>query len=169
MNLIDGINGLAALISLNFFALISILFFEVKSISFAYLSLVIIGSLLAFLRFNFSRKRKIFMGDCGSLILGLMMVCFSLELMRTIGTHVTQRFSGNQLTLLLMALFSFPIFDLFRVIFIRLRMRKSIFQADRNHLHHYFIDRLGKTHLVASMSLFTIHLVLIVLTFLIVY
>jgi UDP-N-acetylmuramyl pentapeptide phosphotransferase/UDP-N-acetylglucosamine-1-phosphate transferase len=102
------------------------------------------------------------MGDCGSLLLGFLMCCFSLQLMEATNPYKSSYFlSGNQATLVLCSLFSLPVFDLLRVMIIRLANGKNIFHADKNHLHHYLTDKLGKSHLVAAFTLFLIHLSLI--------
>jgi UDP-GlcNAc:undecaprenyl-phosphate/decaprenyl-phosphate GlcNAc-1-phosphate transferase len=166
VNLIDGINGLAALISLNFFICSTFFFYQIGCFSNAFESLMIIGSILAFLFFNFSKNRKLFMGDSGSLLLAFVTCSISLEMIHaTCCLGANNQFTVNQLTLLLVALFSYPIFDLFRVIFIRVKKRTGIFQADRNHLHHFFIDKLKKSHVFSSISLAALHMLLILTTY----
>jgi UDP-N-acetylmuramyl pentapeptide phosphotransferase/UDP-N-acetylglucosamine-1-phosphate transferase len=110
------------------------------------------------------------MGDCGSLLLGFLMCSFSLQLMEATNPYNdTLALSGNQATLILCSLFSLPVFDLLRVMSIRLTNGKHIFHADRNHLHHYLTDKLGKSHLVAAFTLFLIHLSIIMIAFIWVY
>jgi len=165
VNLLDGIDGLAALVSINFFAVMAVIFFRSNHHHFSILSLVIIGSLIAFLFFNFSQKFKIFMGDCGSLFMGFLMCCFSLQLMASSCCDpAMDQLSGNQLTYVFAALFSLPIIDIFRVIILRLAKRKSIFHADRNHIHHILIDKKGKSHAFTAGLLFVIHHSIILLS-----
>jgi UDP-N-acetylmuramyl pentapeptide phosphotransferase/UDP-N-acetylglucosamine-1-phosphate transferase len=167
VNLMDGIDGLAALVSINFFSVMAIIFFRSNHHHFSILSLVIIGSLMAYLFFNFSRKFKIFMGDCGSLFMGFLMCCFALQLMASSCCDpAMEQLSGNQLTYVFAALFSLPIFDIFRVIFLRMANGKPIFQADRNHLHHFISDKMGKSHVFTAVLLCAVHLSLIILALL---
>lgn len=167
VNLMDGIDGLAALVSINFFSVMAIIFFRSNHHHFSILSLVIIGSLMAFLFFNFSRKFKIFMGDCGSLFMGFLMCCFALQLMASSCCDpAMEQLSGNHLTYVFAALFSLPIFDIFRVIFLRMANGKPIFQADRNHLHHFISDKMGKSHVFTAVLLCAVHLSLIILALL---
>jgi UDP-N-acetylmuramyl pentapeptide phosphotransferase/UDP-N-acetylglucosamine-1-phosphate transferase len=167
VNLMDGIDGLAALVSINFFSVMAIIFFRSNHHHFSILSLVIIGSLMAFLFFNFSRKFKIFMGDCGSLFMGFLMCCFALQLIASSCCDpAMEQLSGNQLTYVFAALFSLPIFDIFRVIFLRMANGKPIFQADRNHLHHFISDKMGKSHVFTAVLLCAVHLSLIILALL---
>jgi UDP-GlcNAc:undecaprenyl-phosphate/decaprenyl-phosphate GlcNAc-1-phosphate transferase len=165
INLIDGIDGLAGLISINFFAVMALFFYRSEHAHFGLLSLVLIGSIMAFLFFNLSKRQKVFMGDCGSLLLGYLMCGFSLQFMESCCCGATlNELSGNELALLFLALFSLPVFDLLRVMALRLYHGQQIFQADRNHLHHVILDKTGKSHLFTAALLFTIHMSIIVLS-----
>jgi UDP-N-acetylmuramyl pentapeptide phosphotransferase/UDP-N-acetylglucosamine-1-phosphate transferase len=167
INLMDGIDGLAALISINFFSVMAIFFYRSNHHHFSLLSLVILGSIMAFLFFNFSARYKVFMGDCGSLLLGFLMCSFSLQLMDSSCCDPTMHdLSGNQLTYVFLALFSLPVFDLLRVVLIRSVKGQPVFHADRNHLHHIIIDKMGKSHAFTAGLLFVIHLSIILLSLL---
>lgn len=164
INLIDGIDGLAALISLNFFAVMALFFYSSEQFEFALLSLALIGSIISFLFFNLSFKYKVFMGDCGSLLLGFLMCVFSSQLMQASCSDASfNQFTCNELTLIFLTLFSLPVLDLLRVTGIRLWQGRAVFSADRNHLHHIFLDRLGFSHLQTAILLAFIHLSLILL------
>ncbi|MEY4805558.1 MAG: hypothetical protein RL331_2089 [Bacteroidota bacterium] len=165
INLIDGIDGLAALISINFFAVMALFFYRSEHVHFSLLSLVLIGSIVAFLFFNLSYRYKVFMGDCGSLLLGYLMCGFSLQLMESCCCGTTSNeLSGNEIALIFLALFSLPVFDLLRVMALRLYHGQQIFQADRIHLHHVILDKSGRSHLFTAALLFTIHMSIIVLS-----
>ena len=164
INLMDGIDGLAAMISINFFAVMAIFFYRSEQDHYALLSLVLIGSIIAFLFFNLSFRHKVFMGDCGSLLLGYLMCGFSLQLMDSgCCNPALNELSANEISLIFFALFSLPVFDLIRVIFVRLYNGKRIFQADRNHLHHVILDQMGRSHLFTATLLFTVHVSIIIL------
>jgi len=164
INLMDGIDGLAALISINFFSVMAIFFYRSNHHHFSILSLVILGSIIAFLFFNFSTRHKVFMGDCGSLLLGFLMCSVSLQLMDSSCCDPAMHdLSGNQLTYVFLALFSLPVADLIRVVVTRIANGKPVFQADRNHLHHIIIDKMGKSHAFTAGLLFVIHLSIILL------
>src|SRR5690554_7746358 len=72
LNLIDGIDGLAATVSIIMFSTLGWFFYAIESQFLFLVCAVMIGALLAFLRFNLSSKQKIFMGDTGSMILGFI-------------------------------------------------------------------------------------------------
>ncbi len=170
INLMDGIDGLAAFVSINFFAVMTLLFYRSQEFGFALLSLVLIGSIIAFLFFNLSHSYKVFMGDCGSLLLGFLMSAFSLQLMQSSCCDPSfNEFSGNELSFLFLTLFSLPVIDLLRVIGIRLWNGRAVFTADRNHLHHVILDRFGLSHLQAAALLTVVHLSLVLLALFTIY
>jgi UDP-GlcNAc:undecaprenyl-phosphate GlcNAc-1-phosphate transferase len=118
---------------------------------FYYLSVSIttIASLLAFLRFNFSLRKKIFMGDTGSLTIGLVLGLLTLKLMTADAIDTSLHFNPKQLPLLLVAVLYVPILDTCRVMMIRLLNGGSMFSPDRNHIHHIIVDY-GLSHRKAS-------------------
>ena len=147
MNLIDGIDGLASLIFSLFLGLMGILFWSAAPELFVMVP-VILGVLLAFLNYNISRVRKIFLGDSGSLLLGTLM-SFMLFWLLDHGTNVATDLIINR-GYLSVVLLIYPLTDTLRVFILRVRMGKSPFTADRLHLHHKLIDR-GFTHFFAAL------------------
>jgi len=123
LNFLDGLNGLAAGVStiaaLTLFGLA--LRPEVSQVFLAMLALVLAGSVMGFLPFNFP-KAKMFMGDVGSQFLG-----FVLAVMAVI--------SGGKTATLFLVL-GLPILDFVWVILRRILAKKSPFLADKKHLHH---------------------------------
>ncbi|PQB07839.1 hypothetical protein BST83_12255 [Polaribacter filamentus] len=113
-------------------------------------SVTTIATLLAFLRFNFSIKRKIFMGDTGSLVIGLVLGLLTLKLMTLENASTPFPFNREQLPLFLAGVLFIPILDLFRVMILRASKGVSMFQPDRNHLHHIIVD-FGLSHHKASI------------------
>ena len=78
-NLIDGIDGLSGITGIIIASFYSFMLFNLGHYFYLSISLATIGTLLAFLRFNFSIKRKIFMGDTGSLVIGLVLGLLTLK------------------------------------------------------------------------------------------
>lgn len=140
INLIDGIDGLAA--SLSIMALAGFLYIFSSQEVWAYAILIagLIGVLVAFLYFNIfgdvNKNRKIFMGDAGSLtlgfILGFLCVKYSMSNPAVITEHKFDFFMA--FTLLLV-----PMFDVVRVFMVRIYHGRSPFMADKNHIHHKLI------------------------------
>lgn len=163
-NLIDGIDGLAAGIGIIISGINLIIFYFLGIDFYCYLSLVVIGTLVAFLRYNLSRYNKIFMGDTGSLIIGFMLSIFTIKLL-TLNSQISA--SGfpmviENLPLVALVILIVPLFDTLRVFTIRIVNKKSPFSADRNHMHHILID-LGLSHLKASFILSVFNLAFVIL------
>jgi UDP-GlcNAc:undecaprenyl-phosphate GlcNAc-1-phosphate transferase len=153
-NMIDGIDGLAALTGIIIFSILGLFFFILNIKFFIGMSVIIIGSLLAFLRFNLSKDKKIFMGDTGSLIIGFLIACAVMRIL-SIPTTILNNlpFSIENLPLVLLSILIVPITDLTRVITIRVFKSRSPFSADRNHIHHILIDNLTLTHKQTSFTI----------------
>ena len=131
INLIDGLDGLAGGISAIYFLTIGILAFILNNIGGLdiILSLIMLGSTLGFLFFNFP-PAKVFMGDCGSLFLGFMIAVISL-----LGFKVTT-ITSLIIPIIILAL---PIFDTILAILRRLLKGESIGKADKEHFHHQLL------------------------------
>jgi UDP-N-acetylmuramyl pentapeptide phosphotransferase/UDP-N-acetylglucosamine-1-phosphate transferase len=107
--------------------------------------------LLAFLRYNFSTRKKIFMGDTGSLVIGFFLGLLGLRLLSLdFDTLPFIAIPRNSIPLLVLAILIVPTFDVSRVIFIRVIKKMSITSPDRNHIHHLLIDT-GLSHKKASL------------------
>lgn len=152
MNLIDGIDGLAGGIGLLASTAFGAWFYLNKQYALASMCAALAGALLGFLRFNFSRTSKIFMGDTGSLIVGFLLTVFAIKF---IHLNVTYRFEANayfSAPILAIVVLIVPIFDTLRVFLVRLMNKKDPFTADKNHMHHILIAQ-GYSHIQASMLL----------------
>jgi len=129
------------------------MFYQLEYFYYLCIGITTIATLLAFLRFNLSEKRKIFMGDTGSLSIGLVLGLLTLKLMSSGSAgDIALNFDQKQLPLLLIAILFVPILDLFRVMIIRALKGVSMFKPDRNHIHHIIVD-FGFSHRKASFSI----------------
>ena len=131
INLIDGLDGLAAGICAISATALFVLAIGKGGYDAAVFSLATIGACLAFLCFNF-HPAKVFMGDSGALFLGFMLGLISLfGVVRT----------PALVTLLVPVIIAgIPVIDTFFAIIRRLRVRQSIGEADRGHIHHRFMN-----------------------------
>ena len=137
INLIDGIDGLAG--GLSFLALGGFLACFMRENLFTYSILIsgLMGVLIPYLYFNVlgdpSKNRKIFMGDSGSLtlgfILGFLFVKFAMNNPMVMSYHK----DGLILSITMLIV---PMFDVVRVVLMRIYHRRPLFQADKNHIHH---------------------------------
>ncbi len=145
INFIDGLDGLAG--GVVFFAALAnllISLFEWQNYI-CLVSLLLMAGVLGFLPFNFSSKKKIFMGDAGSLYLGVWLAGSSLE------SNVK---SSTVMSLSLpLVILSIPLLDALLTIVRRGRKGRHFFKADREHIHHRII-RLGFSDLQAVCFLY---------------
>jgi UDP-N-acetylmuramyl pentapeptide phosphotransferase/UDP-N-acetylglucosamine-1-phosphate transferase len=148
-NLIDGIDGLAAGIGIIFFGFCGIYFIVNSRCIDGFLSFASIGGLVAFSRYNISNTRKVFMGDTGSMVIGLILT-YQIVKILSIDPSIKGNYQINNIPVVILALLSYPLFDTLRVFIVRIKNKKSPFSADRKHIHHSLID-LGLSHLQASL------------------
>lgn len=138
INLIDGADGLASGVSLVALLVYGILFGLYGMWTYAGVAFIMIGMLMPFFYYNFFHPtRKIFMGDTGSLTLGYMLAFMLLRLVK-FPPNIDIVPSG--LLLLVLAALFIPLFDAFKVMFVRMSMGKAPFSPDRNHIHHKLMD-----------------------------
>ena len=149
-NLIDGIDGLSGITGVIVASFYSYMLYNLGFFFYFSIGLATIATLLAFLRFNFSNTRKIFMGDTGSLVIGLVLGVLTLKLLSVDdNAYGSLSFYRAQLPLFLTAVLFVPLLDTIRVMFLRLTSGVSMFKPDRNHLHHIIVD-FGLSHRKAS-------------------
>ncbi len=156
MNLIDGVDGLAAGVGFLATVFFGTWFVFANEYTLASLSFALSGSLLGFLVFNFS-PAKIFMGDSGSLIIGMFIYVLSAELIEYPADRLDSFWVNVSNPVFAIAALIYPLTDTLRVFIIRAIKGQSPFSADRNHLHHRLID-CGCSHVktVLIIYLFTI-------------
>jgi UDP-GlcNAc:undecaprenyl-phosphate/decaprenyl-phosphate GlcNAc-1-phosphate transferase len=132
INLIDGVDGLAAGVGL--FAVITTLVAAIfhHNVDLALATVPLAGALLGFLRFNFS-PASIFLGDCGSLTLGFLLGCYGVVWSEKATTVLS-------MSAPLMVLFV-PLFDTGLAIVRRLLRQRPIFAADCGHIHHKLLSQ----------------------------
>jgi len=137
INLIDGIDGLCAGLTLTALGGFYCAFKDWGLDVYCVLIAALIGVWVAYLYFNLfgdeTKNRKIFMGDTGSLSLGFLLAFLGLKLSMVNDSIVS--FDGNGL-LISFTLLIVPVFDVFRVALVRIRNHRSPMAPDKNHIHH---------------------------------
>jgi UDP-GlcNAc:undecaprenyl-phosphate/decaprenyl-phosphate GlcNAc-1-phosphate transferase len=144
-NLIDGVDGLAGSIGLLCLFCFGTWFYEIGNTSLSLISFCFAGSVAAFLFFNWQPSR-IFMGDTGALMVGLLLTYLTfrfININEVLPTTHPAKFTASVATAICVLII--PIFDTFRVILLRIKRMQSPFRADRNHIHHQFLN-LGFSH-----------------------
>lgn len=162
-NLIDGIDGLASAIGIITISTLGVWFILVKDYAYAAFSFSTVGALMAFFRYNvFSRNNKIFLGDTGSLIIGLTVSIFAVKFLEgNLIHHIGSVFESAPA--IAFGVLIVPMIDTLRIFSIRLFSGKSPFTPDRNHIHHKLLD-MGLTHLKATIVIVGFNLLIIALS-----
>ncbi|MEL1253530.1 MraY family glycosyltransferase [Flavobacterium sp. DGU38] len=135
-NLMDGVDGLIGILSLLGFFILLIIAIYFKDYNLIFSSILFIGAILGFLRFNLG-KEKIFMGDSGSLFIGFILITEAIKFLQK--HEIGKENSFSYTVLLLILFFSIPVFDSLRVYMGRIKRGNSPFSADKSHLHHLFL------------------------------
>ncbi len=164
-NLIDGVDGLAGTIGLICLLFFGIWFYEAGNRPISLISFCFAGSVVAFLFFNWQSSR-IFMGDTGALMVGLLLAYLAIRFINenaALPAGHPAKFEASIGTAVCVLII--PIFDTLRVIVLRIRKMQSPFRADRNHIHHRFLN-MGFSHahtvlILAGINIFFIALALL--------
>lgn len=161
VNLIDGVDGLAGGIAFIAGLSFGTWFLMNHHFSMACMAFSMSGALLGFLRFNFSKTSKIFMGDTGSLIVGFLLAFFAVKFIRLNVTYIHDTNAFFNAPVLAVVLLIVPIFDTLRVFLVRILNKRSPFKADRNHMHHVLLDN-GLTHFQTSLTFWSMTIINVV-------
>ncbi len=139
LNMLDGLDGLAgglAFSTLSFFAAYARMLGDVNALKFL---LVLLGAVAGFLIFNLPHpwrgRRRAFMGDTGSLVLGFIIAWFSIDL--------TQRTGSAVPPVVMLWVVGLVLLDLFTVTVRRMIRRRDPALPDRGHIHHLLLRRGG--------------------------
>ncbi len=159
-NLIDGVDGLAASIGLIASTIFGLWFFSAGVTQYAILASCMAGALLGFLYYNWS-PAKIFMGDTGSLIVGVILSILAIKFIEM--NRVLNRFHPNKVLsvpVVTLAILVIPLFDTLRVFSIRILQGRSPLSADRNHIHH-LLQSVGMNHKQTTLCLGSFNLLMV--------
>jgi UDP-GlcNAc:undecaprenyl-phosphate/decaprenyl-phosphate GlcNAc-1-phosphate transferase len=144
-NLIDGVDGLAAGVGLIGSLAFGTLFMLGNDMLLGMLGYALAGALAAFLLFNFS-PAKIFMGDSGSLSIGLVMAVLAIKFVEFVPDEQTMPLVKELFSpVIALAFMAYALADTLRIFIWRAIRGVSPFSADRNHMHHLMIDS-GMNH-----------------------
>ncbi|WP_246008176.1 MraY family glycosyltransferase [Chitinophaga lutea] len=161
-NLIDGIDGLAGSIGLLVSAVLGAYFLYTNELLYAVMGFAMAAGLAAFLIYNITPAR-IFMGDTGSLLVGLVNAALIVKFIEVAG-NPAGKMPIQSVPAIAFAILIIPLFDTLRVFAIRMSRGRSPFTADRHHIHHYMLA-LGLTHSQATLVAVLSNIGFIVLAF----
>jgi len=163
-NLMDGIDGLAAGLSILAALAFGSWFLISGHMDYAILSFSLVGAIAGFFYYNvYGKENKIFMGDTGSLVLGTIMSVIVIRF-NEFNIDQTQPFSIASAPAVSFGILIYPLVDTLRVFIIRALQLKSPFTADKNHLHHRLLT-LGFSHKKATYTIIILNFLFILSVF----
>lgn len=162
VNLIDGIDGLAAGGSTFSFVVIGWMFFQKELWLYSMLAFSAAGCLMPFLYYNIwgLRGRKMFMGDAGSLTLGFLLSFLIIKF----PLYISETEPDVRNLVIPFTLIFIPMFDTCRVMVVRAIHHHPLFLADRNHIHHKCLAA-GMTHLHSTELVLVFTICLLILNY----
>jgi len=158
-NLIDGINGLSGSIAVLISVSLGTWFLLIEHVELAIVAFALAGSVIAFLRYNIT-PAKIFMGDTGALLIGLVCAILAIEFIELHKEIRPSPYAFDAVPAVAIGILILPLFDTLRVFTMRLLKGKSPLHPDRTHIHHLLID-CGLTHMQATGILIGVNLLFI--------
>lgn len=167
LNLIDGVDGLASGLGMLYCLVFAIYFQLVGNLNMAMLAYALLGALAVFFCYNVfgGTRRKIFMGDSGSLLLGFMMSWFVFCFLQiNVDANTPAAYRIPAAPAVAFCILFVPLFDTLRVMLTRIKKHKSPFSADRNHIHHLLLG-LGLRHRQVTVVLLATSLLFIGLAY----
>lgn len=150
-NMVDGIDGLLGGLSIVTFGSIGILLALSGEQSLSYLCLLLVVCMVPYIVMNLGligRKRKVFMGDAGSMMIGFTVIWLLIGASQTLGNPIIRPVTA-------LWLIALPLMDMVAIMLRRIKQRKSPFKPDREHLHH-ICQRLGCSSLLTLVLLCSI-------------
>ncbi len=165
-NLIDGINGLSASLTLTITLTLGTWFFLSDQMQLALLGFSLAGAAIAFLKYNIT-PAKIFMGDTGAMLAGAIVAIMAIRFIEA-QQHLPpdSPYTIRAAPAVAIGIMILPLFDTLRVFIVRVLKGRSPFHPDRLHIHHMMID-VGFTHMQATsiLVLFNLLFIFMVLKF----
>lgn len=160
VNMVDGVNGLSSGLCITYCVLFGVVFLSIDDTMNSILAFAMAASLLPFFMHNvFGDKSRMFIGDAGTMVMGILMTWFIICL--THGAGYVYAIGDNiSVVAMVLAFLSVPVADTLRVMTMRVARGKSPFYPDKTHLHHAFVQ-LGISHSITALSIIVINLFII--------
>ncbi len=160
INLIDGVDGYSSGYCIMACILFGVMFYMIGDMQMVVLATMIAGALIPFFGHNvFGKISKMFIGDAGTLSIGILMSTFVMKLMSQ-SSDISSLDPNLGLIPFSLAVMCVPIFDTLRVMGRRIIKGKSPFHPDKTHLHHMFIaynfSHIGTTTSILCLNLFVV-------------
>lgn len=160
VNMVDGVNGLSSGLCITCSALFGVIFLNIGDVANAILAFTMVASLLPFFVHNvFGDKSRMFIGDAGTMIMGILMTWFVICIISSNG-YTTLIYDDVCIVAMVLAFMSVPVADTLRVMTMRVFKGKSPFSPDKTHLHHAFVA-MGVSHSITALSIILINLAVV--------
>ena len=161
-NLIDGVDGLASGVAIIASIVFGSWFYISGYMQLAIMCYALVGSLAAFFMYNvFGKRNKLFMGDSGSLIIGILLAVSTIQFIE-LNLVLTNSYAINAAPAVAFSILIVPLIDILRIVFVRIFKGRSPFAPDNCHLHHCLL-RLQKVHLLVTLTTVFINVIFIAL------
>lgn len=161
INLIDGVDGYSSGFGIMSSTIFGIIFLAISNEIMAIFSLIAATALIPFYLHNvFGKTSKMFIGDGGSLVIGLVLTYDVFALLNEPSTAHSLETQGISLVALTLAILCIPVFDTLRVMFARIIRGDGPFHPDKTHLHHLYIE-MGFSHVGTSTVIIITNLLII--------
>lgn len=131
-NMVDGIDGLLGGLSIVTFLSLAVLLTMAGQTELGYICVIIVVAIIPYVAFNMGwlgKKRRIFMGDAGSMMIGFTVIWLLLVSSQMKGGPIIKPVTG-------LWIIGLPLMDMAAVMFRRIKRKRSPFRPDRDHLHH---------------------------------
>lgn len=160
INMVDGVNGLSSGLCVTCSLLFGLAFLNAKDVTNAILAFSMSAALLPFFVHNvFGKSSRMFIGDAGTMVMGVLMTWFVICTMHD-GGYIYATSGNYCMTALVLAFLAVPVADTLRVMTMRMMQGKSPFEPDKTHLHHAFVG-LGISHSITALTEIFINLLVV--------
>lgn len=165
INMVDGVNGLSSGLCITCSMLFGLQFFCIGDYVNAVLAFSIASSLFLFFIHNvFGNQSRMFIGDAGTMVMGVLMTWFVMCSMHDAGRGMILDYAYCP-TAMVVAILSVPVADTLRVMTMRVFHGKSPFSPDKTHLHHAFVG-IGVSHSITALSEILIDVIVVAIWYL---
>lgn len=153
VNMVDGVNGLSSTLCMLCSIFFGMVFVRSGDVANATLAFTVAAALLPFMLHNvFGLRSRMFIGDAGTMVMGILLTWFTMCLLRSDSPIVYyDAADGVNMIAFALAVLCVPIFDTVRVMTMRVAKKKSPFHPDKTHLHHVFVN-VGVSHFITTVT-----------------
>ncbi len=163
INMIDGVNGLSSGICMCCSSIFGFALLQSGDVADAMLAFCMTAALVPFWLHNvFGRTSKMFIGDSGTMVMGVLLAWFVIQILRHDTVIWWTEITETCLVAFCLAVMAVPVADTVRVMLMRIGKGNSPFRPDKTHLHHIFI-KFGMSHAITSLTIVGIDVLIAVL------